>query len=107
MPYKRPQPGTVLRQILEPNRGIPQRRVTERDCRPHYARGDTEFAEDSYLSISPEDRAGTIEEWYEPSKQGEPTDAMPGTQEKIDVMEQRVRQGEAIHHPDDRNARKQ
>ena len=32
----------------------------------------------------------------------EPTDAIPGSAEKIAILEQRVQRGEVLHHPKDR-----
>ena len=38
---------------------------------------------------------------WEPPRESEPTNALPGSEEKIEVMAERLRRGETLLHPDD------
>lgn len=38
---------------------------------------------------------------YEPPNLGRPTQARPGSTEKLTIMAKRYRQGQQLHHPDD------
>lgn len=40
---------------------------------------------------------------YEPVKDGTPTDAAPGTAEKVELIAKRLRNGEPLFHEDDRD----
>ena len=41
----------------------------------------------------------------EPPTPRKPTDAGPGSPEKVEIMAQRLADGERLHHPDDRSVR--
>lgn len=46
-------------------------------------------------------KATWIEEYWESTKETTPTQAMPGSEEKIRILQQRYENGEPLHHPDD------
>lgn len=53
--------------------------------------------------MKPSTRTGSVEErCFVPKKVKEPTNAIPGSEEKILILQARVAQGFECHHPEDR-----
>jgi hypothetical protein len=73
--------------------------ITEAKRRRHLAKLGIRRDDDSvYGAVM---RFGHDED-FEPKKMPEPTDAAPGSLEKLTLLGQRVIRGEALFHPDDK-----
>jgi hypothetical protein len=59
---------------------------------------------DLYPSTSKFARRGVANFCGQAAKPAEPTEALPGTPEKVAVLEERARQGQALWHPADATA---
>ncbi len=53
---------------------------------------------------SPCSRRGVLDFYGTPPRPGSPTNAAPGSEEKVAVLAKRAAHGEALHHPDDLTA---
>ena len=67
--------------------------VEEAVCSVVTAEHDNEFL--------PDDISQSRENHFQPPNQSEPTQAQPGTSEKLEVMTERYRSGQPLHNPRD------
>jgi hypothetical protein len=72
--------------------------ITEAKRRRHLARNGISRDDDSVYGALM--RVGHDED-FEPQRLPEPTDAPPGSLEKLLLLTQRVIRGEVLHHPED------
>ena len=75
-----------------------KRSIREAKRRRHLARNGISRNDDSVYGALM--RVGHDED-FEPSRMLEPTDAPPGSLEKLLLLTQRVIRGEVLHHPED------